>query len=1682
MLALWTIAYVSSSPAAAADLYYTIYYGDTVRIPVNSYGQNAVGYDHTSTVGLIEPVYDLTFDVTYTPRNGFVGTDVFTYTAYSDAWVAVGTDTIHITVKPKITFSSSTLPNAKQGEAYSQSVTASFNAGSQSVTYWVSAGTLPAGLSLDTQSGTISGIPSASGTSYFQFHAANGDGYSALQSMTIAVGPHIDDVTATVAANSSSNAIGVTVSGTESLTAVSTPSHGSASISGATLSYTPTSGYSGTDSFTYTVTDSASGLSDSATVSLTVTAPTLSIAPSSLPDGTAGTTYSQTLSATSGTSPYSYAVTSGALPDGLSLSSSGAISGTPTSAGSESLTVTATDAYGATGSQAYTLAIAIAAPVASNSNATVAANSSSNTIALSLSGGTTASVTVASAPSHGTATASGTSITYTPTSGYSGTDSFTYTASNATGDSTATVSLTVTAPVVTVTPTTLSDGTVGVAYSQTLSASNGTAPYSYSLYSGTLPPGLTLSSAGILSGTPTTQGTYSFVLGVTDQYGAWGAPAYTAAIAIAAPVADDVSATVDANSGDNSITLDLSGGTASSVAVASAPSHGTATASGTAITYTPTSGYSGTDSFTYTASNASGDSTATVSITVTAPPLSVAPSSLPDGTAGVGYSQTLSASNGTAPYSYSLSSGTLPPGLILSSAGVLSGSPTTQGTYSFVLGVTDRYGAQGAPAYSVAIAVAAPVASDVSATVAANSSDNTITLDLSGGTASSVTIASAPSHGTATASGTAITYTPTSGYSGTDSFTYTATNATDTSSAATVSITVSEPTLTLSPTTLADGTVGTAYSSSLSSANGTAPYRYAVTSGALPDGLTLTSAGLLSGTPTEDGTFSFTLTSTDAYGAIGSQAYSVAMAVQAPAAAAVSATVAANSTDNAITLSLGGGTASSVTIASAPSHGTATASGTAITYTPTPGYSGTDSFTYSATNATGTSSAATVSITVSEPTLTIRPTTLSGGTVGTAYSVSLSSANGTAPYRYSVTSGALPDGLTLSSAGLLSGTPTEDGSFSFTLTTTDTYGAIGSRAYSVAVAVQAPTPAAVSATVAANSSDNAITLSLGGGTAASVAIASAPSHGLATASGTAITYTPTSGYSGTDSFTYTATNATGTSSAATVSITVTAPTLTISPAGPFSLKTGQTFSQAFSASGGTAPYSFSVSGTLPSGLTFKASSAELSGTPLAVGSSEFNLTATDTFGATTTISVSLDIETGVSTPSPKTVTVSTGGATTVSLTDGASGGPFTGANLVALSPASAGTAIITLGDTAASTSDGAFGAAYAAGNYTLKFTPKPGYTGTAVATYTLSSALGTSDPGTITFAVAARDDLTTDADVVGLVTAQASAARRLAEGQIDTVTDHLRALRGKSCLENSLGLSLSDGHDGDAPVSASTSCSPFAGGNLAFWIAGSASFGDESGQYSIEQAMGSFSAGLDYRVTDKIVAGLSLGFGRDYSDIGTNGTESRNDALSATAYALYQPGNGFYIDALAGAGLLDFSSLRVTSGGAQAEADREGHQVYLSLGLGYDWKADGWLISPHGRISASRSILDAVSETGADWENIAYGEQQIDSLKATLGLTVSHDIRLEDMVLTPELTLDFSHALQEDDDIAVSYADGGGAYVIDGTSGRTNSMSTVFALKLATVKGAALTGRYGATFDGDGLRSQRFGLDLGGRF
>lgn len=176
-------------------------------------------------------------------------------------------------------------------------------------------------------------------------------------------------------------------------------------------------------------------------------------------------------------------------------------------------------------------------------------------------------------------------------------------------------------PEIILSPQTLPDGQVTIPYNETVSASGGTAPYTFSVTSGALPAGLAMDAAtGVISGTPTTVETAAFMITVTD------------------------------------------------------------------------------------ANDCANNHMYTINITPLCPAIVLSPATLPNGTVGAGYNQTLSASGGTGPYTYAVTGGTLPAGLTLDGAsGVISGTPTTEEAANFTITATDSIGCQGSQGYTVSI-------------------------------------------------------------------------------------------------------------------------------------------------------------------------------------------------------------------------------------------------------------------------------------------------------------------------------------------------------------------------------------------------------------------------------------------------------------------------------------------------------------------------------------------------------------------------------------------------------------------------------------------------------------------------------------------------------------------------------------------------------------------------------------------------------------------------------------------------------------------------------------------------------------------------------------------------------------------------------------------------------------------
>ncbi|MGH9499170.1 MAG: beta strand repeat-containing protein [Terriglobales bacterium] len=237
-----------------------------------------------------------------------------------------------------------------------------------------------------------------------------------------------------------------------------------------------------------------------------------SVVTASLPGGTQGAAYSVTLQASGGTQPYSWSLKSGSLPTGLSLSKTGAVTGTPTGQGTfNSLVFEVADSSQATAdSHALSLKInpKVVVITAALPNSEVGAAYSAT---LQGTGGTAPykwSLESGALPAGLSLNTNTGAITGVPTiAGTVGPFVFQLIDANLNAASSGKFNMQVIAAPAVLT-TALPASEVGAAYSAALQANGGTGSYTWSLKSGSLPGGLSLSAAGTIDGTPTTSGTF----------------------------------------------------------------------------------------------------------------------------------------------------------------------------------------------------------------------------------------------------------------------------------------------------------------------------------------------------------------------------------------------------------------------------------------------------------------------------------------------------------------------------------------------------------------------------------------------------------------------------------------------------------------------------------------------------------------------------------------------------------------------------------------------------------------------------------------------------------------------------------------------------------------------------------------------------------------------------------------------------------------------------------------------------------------------------------------------------------------------------------------------------------------------------------------------------------------------
>jgi|GEM_PF-1759547 len=425
-------------------------------------------------------------------------------------------------------------------------------------------------------------------------------------------------------------------------------------------------------------------------------------------------------------------------------------------------------------------------------------------------------------------------------------------------------------------------GTVGSAYAGYAFAASGAPAPTFTVASGTLPPGLTLNTtSGALSGTPTASGPFTFTVQAANGVGAAAvSPSLTITVSAAVLAAPQITSGSSASTptqtplsfavtttGTPTAALSVSGALPTGISFID-HANGTGTLGGTAA-----AGTEGTYPLTVTASNGvSPDASQAFTLSVTGlPPAFTADT--PPGAATVakpypGYS--FAATGDPAP-AFTVASGSLPPGLTLDpSSGALTGTPTSAGGYPFTVQAANGVSpAAITPQITVTVSdVSAPQITSASSTSVPALSALNFPVTTTGAPAPAISLTgpvpgwlTLTDHGGGAAT---ISGTPPAGSEGSFALTVNASNGVSPDAAQSFTLTVTG----LAPTFTADappntGKVGTAYSYTFAASADPAP-SYTVGTGSLPAGLTLNpTSGLLSGSPTAVGSSTFTVQATN---------------------------------------------------------------------------------------------------------------------------------------------------------------------------------------------------------------------------------------------------------------------------------------------------------------------------------------------------------------------------------------------------------------------------------------------------------------------------------------------------------------------------------------------------------------------------------------------------------------------------------------------------------------------------------------------------------------------------------------------------------------------------------------------------------------------------------------------------
>ena len=854
------------------------------------------------------------------------------------------------------------------------------------VTLTIDSITQPAHGTAVIQSGKVqyTSDPAYLGADAFTYVTKDGSGQTATGNVAVTVtrpviAPAAAPDTATVAEFGSVliDVLGNDTGTGVTLTSVATPAHGTAVIESGKVRYTPATGYFGPDSFGYTITGQTL-LTANGSVDVTITSvpgPSVTADTASLNQGT-----SVLIDVLANDTGLSLVLDSIVQPaHGTAAIESGQVRYTPDPAfsGSDALSYTTKDSNGQTATAGITVSVVpVIPPVAAADTATVPEFGSVLIDVLANDSGTGATLTAVGTPTNGTAVIESGKIRYTPANLFFGSDSFSYTLTGLTSLTTAgSVNVTVTqvpGPSVTADTASLNQGT-----SVLIDVLANDTGLSLTLDSIVQPShGVAVIESGKIRYTsdPAFFGSDALSYTTKDTNGQTATAGVAVTVAQVIPPAPVADAAVVPEFG--SVLIDVlanDAGTGVTLTGVSAPTNGTAVIESGKVRYTPANLFFGTDTFAYTVTGLTGlTAPGSVTVTITAVP---GPSVTPD-TASLnqGTSVLIDVLVNDTGLSLTLDSIVQPShGVAVIESGKIRYTPDPAFSGADALNYTakDTNGQTATAGVAVTVALVVPptpVADTVS--VAENAS---VLIDVLGndtGTGLTLTgLASsgpgAPSHGTTVIESGKIRYTPTPGYNGPESFSYTVTGVTGLTAAGSVGVTVVPTPPVASADNAATDQGVSVLIDVLANDVGTGLTLQSVTAPAHGTAVIENGQVRYTADPSYSGADALTYTTKDSANQTATAGVAITIRpAPPPAPVADSATVAEDGSVLIDVLGNDAGTGLVLSGVDAPAHGTAVIENNKVRYTPVEGFTGTEAFAYTVTGLGGRTGTGGINVTV----------------------------------------------------------------------------------------------------------------------------------------------------------------------------------------------------------------------------------------------------------------------------------------------------------------------------------------------------------------------------------------------------------------------------------------------------------------------------------------------------------------------------------------------------------------------------------------------------------------------------------------------------------------------------------------------------------------------------------------------